>query len=161
MTIQTYSYWNHISDIFYRKLKNVSMQNLLAFMLREAQQQMDNEQDFYVSFFLGSPAVVNTTHGAYQVSRENLWACVCLRERERGISSCPYCERGKKIICWKFMPKSSSREVILKLNKASSTKNDLSHNRCFYSSVEEKQGFNTNRLQKTTKLHNSSTLPQD
>lgn len=39
------------------------MQNLLAFMLREAQQQMDNEQDFYVSFFLGSPAVVNTTHG--------------------------------------------------------------------------------------------------
>lgn len=61
------------------------MQNLLAFMLREAQQQMDNEQDFYVSFFLGSPAVVNTTHGAYQVSRENLWACVCLRERERNI----------------------------------------------------------------------------
>lgn len=85
MTIQNYSYWNHISDIFYRKLKNVSMQNLLAFMLREAQQQMDNEQDFYVSFFLGSPAVVNTTHGAYQVSRENLWACVCLRERERNV----------------------------------------------------------------------------
>lgn len=54
-----------------------------------------------------------------------------------------------------------SREVILKLNKASSSKTDLSNNRCFYSSVEEKQGFNTNRLQKTTKLHNISTLPQD
>lgn len=48
------------------------MQNLLAFMLREAQQQMNDEQDLYVSFFLESPAVVSTTHGAYRVSQENL-----------------------------------------------------------------------------------------